>query len=110
MSSTLDDMESYEFFQQELDEYLKQFEKKEWDKNKLVIINVFIEYIGFIKNKTTFEEITEEEISEEFIEYYKLNFKDELIDHIIPTAIDDFFRFISQQQPIPVRLLKSKKN
>jgi hypothetical protein len=110
MSSTLDDMESYEFFQQELDEYLKQFEKIESNKNKLVIINVFIEYIGFIKNKTSFEEISEEEITEEFIEYFKLNFKNELIENNILSTIHDFFIFINHLQPLPSILLKVKKN
>jgi hypothetical protein len=109
MSSTLDDMEAYEFFQQELDEYVRQYEKVESTKNKLVIIHVFIEYIGFIKNKTNFEEITEEEITIEFINYVKLNFKFELQENIILTTINEFFIFINTHyQSIPSLLLKIK--
>lgn len=71
MSSSLDDLEPYEVFQQELDEYLKNYrmslrsEKSECSK-KILIVNHYIEYVCFKETYSTIAQINNEEVFRTF--------------------------------------------
>ncbi|MBX9850697.1 MAG: hypothetical protein K2X86_02955 [Cytophagaceae bacterium] len=73
MSSSLDDLEPYEIFQNELDECLKMYEaelKKALPVNKAMhevkIINLFIEEMCFEKSISNFEELRRETESKKY--------------------------------------------
>ncbi len=87
MASSLDDMESYELLQIELDRSLKQFllHLPEAYSNKaqlLHFLNSWIEYICFVRHLWVWEEIVKEDTLNAFIVWYE-----ELSTEKVPPAL-----------------------
>lgn len=118
MSATLDDQEPYEVFQDELDAYLKQYEQiltphieKKDLKSRLHTLHHFIEFISFVKMKSSFDEITPEDLHTGFPNYLKENFFSEISFPDIHMILNTYFHFIkSLQKNVPQSLLDSLKN
>ena len=84
MASSLDDMESYELLQIELDRSLKQFLlnlPEALNNNAQVqhFLNSWIEYICFVRHLWVWEEIVKEDTNEAFFNWYK-----EISQEILP--------------------------
>lgn len=117
MSSSLDDLEPYEIFQQELDEYLNQYEKilaphidKKDLRNRMVALNHLIEFLCFEKMKSSFQEILPEEIKQGFPNYLRENFFSEIHFQDLKMIIGTYLDFIkSQNKTIPEDLLDRLK-
>lgn len=76
MASSLDDMESYELLQIELDRSLKQFllHLPGTSTNKALVehfLNSWIEYICFVRHLWVWEEIVKEDTLNAFIFWYE---------------------------------------
>jgi len=104
MSSSLDDLEPYEIFQQELDEYLNNYEKilaphleKKDLRSRVLALNHLIEFICFVKMKSGFQEILPEEIKREFPNYLKENFFSEIPFQDLKMILSTYFDFIKSQ-------------
>lgn len=99
MSATLDDMEPYEIFQQELEAFLYEYQKQIRDssetKNRLYIIDTFIEYFCFVNPKGGFIEITQEEIVNNFILYINNKYYSGVNKDEIKSSLLSYLNFIS---------------
>jgi hypothetical protein len=117
MSSSLDDLEPYEIFQQELDEYLNQYEKilaphidKKDLRGRLLTLHHLIEFLCFEKMKNGFQDILPEEIKQEFPNYLKENFFSAIPFQDLKMIIGTYLDFIkSQNKSIPEDLLERLK-
>lgn len=101
MSSSLDDLEPYEAFQQELDDYARAY--KAWMSGRQnqhvaeqhsVIIHTFIEFVCFVKSVDSFEALNNHMVWSEYPAHF-LNHYGESVEVAPETAISDFLLFIN---------------
>ena len=96
MASSLDDMESYELLQIELDRSLKNYSpisviERPKHASILHFLNHWIEYICFQRHMSVWEEITSKETEETFWLWYIELIKDKNLEKKLYTKIlEDF--------------------
>jgi hypothetical protein len=109
MSSSLDDLESYEVFQHELDEYLKEYRtylsadlKPQTVSKHLIVINGFIEYACFEHSVSGFEEITAGMVGATFTRWLNRNDDENFQAATVKNILKGYFDFIYNTHSIRV--------